>query len=243
MGGNPRRVRGVPSVPLAKPLIALQAAITGDALIKAIITLLQRATHCDFVAVFLRIEPHVDGVVPYRMIDSRGRDFGPEMADGVFFRDHPSMPKLMANPGIKFITTRETLPPDPVLHAMPFYRDVMQVIGFRHSIAIYFWSDPPQIPEAVFSPCRIEGQPDFTDEDIAVLDGLYPHIDAALRRVRAIAEERAVRAEMHGLVDRTRPACVLNWDLTVAEENRAAREMCARWNLGDKGAHLKPTPF
>lgn len=118
------------------------------------------------------------------------------------------------------------------------------MLGFRHSVAMYFWNDPPRMPpEVVFAPCRVEGEPEFGDEEVAVLDQLYPHIDAALKRVRAIEEERAVRSELHGLLDPTRPACVLHWDLTVAEENRAAREMCARWNLGDASARLKPPPF
>ena len=243
MANHLRRSRGVLDQPLEKPLIALQAAITDDALIKAIIALLKRATPCDFVGVFLRLTSHAYGAVPFRFIDSRGRDFGPQLLEGVFFREHPAMPILLANPGIKFINTRETLPPDEILHASRFYREAMQVLGFRHAIGMYFWDDPPQMPEAVFSPCRDEGQPDFTDKDVAVLDRLYPHIDAALRRIRGIDKERAVRDELHGLIDRARAACVLHWDLTVAETNRAARELCAQWNFGAASARLKPPPF
>lgn len=243
MADRPLRSRGALDRALDRPLIALQAAISSDAAIKAIMALLQRAVSCDFVGAFFRIEAHADGAVPYRMIDTRGRDFGPQLRDGSLFRDHPAAPKLMANPGIKFITTREILPPDEILHRSGFYRDAMQVIGFRHSIAIYFWEDPPQMPEAVFSPSRAEGQPDFTDEDMAVLDRLYPQIDAALRRVRAIEQERTLRGELRALVDPTRPICVLHWNLSVAAANRAARELCAQWNQGDANPRLKPPPF
>jgi DNA-binding NarL/FixJ family response regulator len=242
MAAGRRISRAALSGSLDKPLIALQAATTSDALIKAVMALLQRAIACDFVGVFFRLGPHAYGSVPFRFIDSRGRDFAPELVEGVFFREHPAMPILMANPGIKFINTRETLPPEESLRASRFYREVMQVLDFRHAIGMYFWDDPPQTPEAVFSPCRVEGQPDFTDEDVAVLERLHPHIDAALRRARAIEKERAVRGELHGLIDPTRAACVLHWDLTVAEESRAAREMCARWNHGVASAHLKPPP-
>ena len=40
---------------LEKPLVALQSAISGDALIKAVFALLKRAVPCDFVNVCLRI--------------------------------------------------------------------------------------------------------------------------------------------------------------------------------------------
>ncbi len=238
-----RKSPGVLNRALEKPLVALQAAITGDAVIKALFALLQRAVPCDFAGAFLRHEDHAYGSVPFRFMDSRGRDFGPQLADGVFFREHPAMPVLLANPGIRFINTRETLPPDEILHASRFYREVMQVIGFRHAIGMYFWDDPPRMPEAVLSVSRGEGQPDFTDEEVSILDRLYPHIDAALRRIRAIERERAVRSELHSLIDPARAACLLHWDLTVADANRAARELCARWHLGEASAHLKTPRF
>jgi len=244
MANGPRRSRAALSRSLDKALIALQGAITGDALIKAIFALLKRAAPCDFVGGCLRIEPHSYGDVPYRMIDSRGRTYPREFLEGAFFQEHPATPLLMANPGIKFIYTREVLPPDEILHASRFYREGMRVSGFRHAIGMYFWEDPPgPLPEVVFAPCRGEGQPDFNDDEVAVFERLYPHIDTALRRGRAIDKERAVRDELHGLIDRARAACVLNWDLTVAEANRAAREMCARWNLGPASACLKPPSF
>jgi len=40
-----------------------------------------------------------------------------------------------------------------------------------------------------------------------------------------------------------RSACILDWDLQVADANRAARESCAQWNLGPGSALLKPPPF
>ncbi|MEO8350578.1 MAG: helix-turn-helix transcriptional regulator [Chthoniobacteraceae bacterium] len=238
-----RRPSGVLDRALEKPLVALQAAITGDALIKAVFALLQRAVKCDFAGAFLRHENHPYGSVPSHFIDSRGFDFGPQLADGVFFRDHPAMPVVLANPGIRFINTRETLPPEEILHASRFYQEVMQVMGFRHAIGMFFWDVPPRMPEVVLSVERGEGQPDFTDEDVAILDRLYPQIDAALRRIDAIENERAVRNELQGLIDPARAACVLHWDLTVAEANRAARELCARWNLSDARTGLKPPPF
>ena len=232
------------SGPLEKSLLALEGAITGNTLIKTAFKLFRRAVPCEFIGALFRIEMHEHGAIGYRLIDSRGRDFSAELVDGRLFANHPAMPIVMANPGIRFVNTRETLPPDEILHASPFYREVMKPMGFRHAIGMFFWSDPPRIPhEAVFSLCRVEGRPDFNDEEVAILDSLYPHIDVALRRVRALDRERAARGEMRRLINRPGPACVLHWDLAVAEVNRAAREICARWHLGDASARVKVPPF
>ena len=166
------------------------------------------------------------------------------MLENVFFRDHPGVPVLMANPGIRFISTRDVLAPDAVLRESRYYREVMQVVGFRHAAGMFFWNDPPEMPEAVFSLHRGEGQVDFDNAEIALLDRLYAHIDAALVRVRIIEKERAIRKELRSLA-RTVPrsTCILDWDLQVADANCAARESCAQWNLGAASELLKPPPF
>jgi DNA-binding CsgD family transcriptional regulator len=242
----PCKRRSIPRLDcsLEKPLVALQSATSGGALIKAVFALLKRAAPCDFVTVCLRIFRRENRNIAYRILDSRERTFGIDLLEGSFFEAHPGMPILMANPGIKFINTREVLPHDEeALRQMPFYRDVMQVIGFRHAVGMFFWERPPQTPEAIFSLYRNEGQPDFNDEEVAVLTRLYPHIGAALRRHRIMERERAAYRALR-LGHRTeRAVCLLNWNLSVADANCAARELCALWNLGTASARLKPPPF
>lgn len=226
--------------------MALQSALDGDAVIKAIFRLLQNTVRCDFVNVCLRIVQHEAGDrnIACRMIDSRGRDFSEELLAGIFFQEHPGMPTLMANPGIRFINTREILPPDDVLHQTRFYRESMQIVGYRHAIGMFFWDNPPRVPEAVFSIYRGEGESDFEDADVASLDGLYPQIDAALRRARAMENERAVTQELRRMAAHASEAtCVLDWDLKVASASRAAREKCALWNSGGASMALKLPPF
>jgi DNA-binding CsgD family transcriptional regulator len=244
MGDAIRRASSLLDRRLDKPLLALQAAMNGDALIKAVFRLLKGAIQCDFVNLCLRNVQKDGGTVAYRMIDSRGREFSLDLLENVFFRDHPGMSVLMANPGIRFINTREVLAPDAILRESRYYREVMQVIGFRHAVGMFFWDDPPGTPEAIFSVYREEGHVDFDDAGIALLDRLYPHVDAALRRVRVIEKERSIRKELHSLARRVpRSTCILDWDLQVADANRAARESCAQWNLGPGSALLKPPPF
>lgn len=217
----------------------------GPALIKAVFRVLKASVRCDFVNVCLRNVHTEAGNMSFRMIDSRGRDFGPEMLHGVFFREHPGMPRLMANPGIRFINTREVLAPQEALQQTRFYRDVMQVIGFRHAVGMFFWNRPPDTPEAIFSLLRAEGRADFTDEEIAVLDRLYPQIDAALARVRTAENGQMVYQELHARARRLVAAvCVLDWDLRAANITPQAREMCAIWHHGSEyDRRLKPSRF
>ncbi len=227
-----------------KALVALQAAIDPGAAIKATFRLLKSAVPCDFVNVCLRNVRQDTRHLSYRMIDSRGREFGPAFLEKEFFREHPGMPLLMANPGIRFINTRDTLPPDRILRKSRFYREAMRTIGFRHAVGIFFWPTPPQAPEAIFSVLRGEGQPDFKEAEVAIFERLYPHIDAMLRRIEMMELERTIHREMRSLArQNTRSACVLDWNLRVAEAGKPARESCAHWNLGAASHHLKTPPF
>ena len=222
-----------------KALVGLQAAMNAEAAIKATFRLLKSVVPCDFVNVCLRNVRKDERQIPYHLIDSRGREFDPALLE-VFFRAHPGMPVLMANPGIHFINTREILPPDKILRKSRFYREMMQVIGFRHAVGMFFWDDPPAAPEAIFSILRAEHRPDFGDAEVALFDRLYPHIEAMLRRVRAIEQERTLHREMRSLARQSnRSACVLDWNLKATDASRAARESCARWNLGAANRYLK----
>lgn len=233
---------GPPERRLEKPLIALDAALDGEALIKAVFRLLKRAVPCDFVIGCVRFVPEEGGEVTCRVIDSRGRKYAPDVLHNVWLPNHPGVPILKANPGIKFITSRDSLPPEEILRQTRYYREVMQVAGFRHAVAMFFWDDPPQVPEASFGPHRAEGRPDFDEAELALLDRLYGRIDAALRRVRAIENERAIRQQLHAVLrGMERAVCLLDWELNVTESNPAAREIAARWNA--QNPLLKPPLF
>lgn len=215
---------------LEKSFVALQSALTGGDLIKAVFALLSATVSCDFVNVFLRNERRVNADISFLLIDSRGRQFTAAQRDA-FFHAHPGMPTLMANPGIRFVNTRETLPPEKILTSTQFYREVMQVAGFRHAVGMFFWDQPPTVPVAVFSLCRAPGRPDFEPAEIACLERLHGQINAALRRVHEVEAERAIQDELEVALRRNpRAVCVLDWDLRVAAANPAAREVAMRWS-------------
>lgn len=199
-------------------------------MIKAVFALLAATVACDFVNVFLRNQQRADADVSFLLIDSRGRQFTAAQREA-FFQAHPGMPTLLANPGIKFINTRETLPPEKILRSTQFYREVMQVAGFRHAVGMFFWNQPPTVPAAIFSLCRVADQPDFEPAEIARLERLHGQINAALWRVHAFEAERAIRDELAvALRGNPRAVCVLDWDLQVVAASPAAREVAMRWS-------------
>jgi hypothetical protein len=172
MGNGIRRGVSLMDRRLEKPLVALQAAMDGDALIKAVFRVLKGAVRCDFVNAGLRNVHKDGGAMSRRLIDSRGLEFSQDLLERFFSSDHPAMSVLMVNPGIRFLNTRELLLPDALLRESSFYREVMQVVGYRHAVGMFFWDNPPEAPEAVFSLHRGEEQVDFNDAETALLDRL-----------------------------------------------------------------------
>ena len=230
---------------LEKPLLAPQASMDGTAFIKAVFRIIRNTVECDFVSVCVRFMHGANGIPVCRIIDSRGIKFEDEHFLEVFFNEHPGMPLFLANPGIRFINTREVLPPDELLHQTRFYTDAMQIVGFRHAVGMFFWDEPPQFPEAIFSAFRGEGKPDFGDREVAALDRLWPHIDAAFRRIRFVEAERGVRSELRAINQQTpRATCILDAELRLADASKAGRESCAGWSCpASQSRHLKTPPF
>jgi DNA-binding CsgD family transcriptional regulator len=170
-------------------LLSLVSAANLDALIDASFRALLSAVPCDCVSVFYPSAG--DRMLQER--DSIGRQYGAE-----FTARHaqltPAIRIALANPGIKLLPTRTGLTQnESELHNSDFYREVMQVQGWRHAVALCFWDDPPTgFPVLVFSVKRTEGTPDFSDEDLADLETMHAFMDPAVRRVRERATARSV---------------------------------------------------
>jgi DNA-binding CsgD family transcriptional regulator len=162
-------------------LLSLVAAADLDALIEAAFGALGAAVRCDCVSVFYTS-------VGDRMLlerDSTGRKYGAEFT-ALHARLTPAIPIAMANPGIRLLPTRTGLPQDDAeLHDSAFYREVMQVQGWRHAVALCFWDRPPaEFPVLVFSVKRKEGRPDFSDQDLADLETMHAFMEPAIGRIR-----------------------------------------------------------
>ena len=216
-------------------LLPLFAARSLEMLIDAVFDVLHTVVPCAFASAFYRSAG--GGLLKER--DSRGREYTRE-----FVQLHgeltPARPIALANPGIRILATRDRLAVnDAELRRMRFYRDIMRPQGWRHAVALCFWGDaPPTVPICVFSVHRTDGETDFTDEELARLDEIYPSIDTS---INLMCERDAANAVIDGLAatvrDPARGFAVMNWSLQLVRANAAARQLARIWILGP---HSRP---
>lgn len=208
-------------------LLPLFGATNLDTLIEAVFQSLRGAVPCDLMSAFYRSSGN--GLLKQR--DSRGRESTP-----AFMRRYmeltPALPVALANPGVKILTTRtHLLRPTERLRQSAFYREIMQVEGWRHGVALCFWGDPPaESPVFVTSVYRREGRADFSSREIASLEHVYPFIDCAVNRVSEREAANTLRDGMAMAVgDGSRGFAMLDPNLVLVQANAVARRLCAAW--------------
>ena len=196
-------------------LLALFAAQDLDAIIDTAFEVLRAAVVCDFATAFYRSGG--DGLLKAR--DSRGRRYGVQL-----MRRHvelnPAIPLALANRGVKVLATRMGLPrSNKELRRTAFYREIMEPLGWRHSVALCFWGNPPaEVPVFVISADRSEGQSDFSDHEVAALTGLHPFLDCAVNRLH----EREAAATVHDSI-----AMAMRWNARI-RHSTATCFLCRR---------------
>lgn len=242
---RPRRTRE--SAPIAardavsvapRQLLAAFAAADLDAFVHATHAVLRAAVDCEYATAFYVSGPN--GL--FKEHDSRGRPYSAEFMRR-FVDLSPAIPIALANPGITVITTRSALVrPEKALRKTAFYREVMQVQGWRHAVALCFWDDPPAgLPVFVASVNRTRQQGDFSPREVAVLRGLHPLIDAAVRLFCARDAARAAHDGMAAAMSRgTCGHAILDGTLALVEATPIARRLCAAWN--DEPSHAGDDP-
>lgn len=214
-----------------KPLLALHAALEVDALWRAVLTLLRSEFDPHRVTLFLghlghgearfvRTDPPIDRVNEW--YSARGRV-------------NPFSAFIDAHPGLKFYRFSEVLPPRTEFVATEFYRRFAQPEGWDKGLSVLFWEGESM--RAMLSLYRAPAQADFSDEEFARLEYLYPFIETAIVRVQHLHAERLARRSLEEFAWNIPLGIVLlDWDLQVEFANPEARRACAGWNLGPEAA-------
>jgi DNA-binding CsgD family transcriptional regulator len=225
----------------SEALLALFTANNLEALIDTAFHVLRASVVCDFASAFYRSAGN--GLLKQR--DSRGREYGP-----AFMRRYieltPAIPLAVANRGMRIQATRTGLPGSTTeLRRSPFYREIMQQQGWRHAVALLFWGDTPsELPTFVASVYRVEGKSDFSEQDIARLDGIHPFLDCAVNRIH---EREAAKTMRDGIAmavrDGTPGFAILDRNLLLVEANPVARQLCAAWVDDAVGADTETPPW
>lgn len=118
-----------------------------------------------------------------------------------------------------------------------FYRRYMTPLGWRYSAHLLFWRG--REVETSFALRRRPDQGDFTEDEMACLRGVHPHIAVAFERTRIFEGERRRRRLLERFY-RANPEAVLflDWNLNVLYASQEAIALCAAWNLGPDRARI-----
>jgi DNA-binding CsgD family transcriptional regulator len=156
--------------------ITLFAAKTVDAFRTAVFPVIREVVACDFVSVHFRGTSNtiIDEA------DSLGRVSSPEFMRGNV-ELMPATALVVANPEIRIVPTRTGLnQSEDELRRSAYHREIMQIQGGRHAVALYFWRDPAgPFPAFVISAFR-ERNPDFSDVDLASLSKMHEILNVAV---------------------------------------------------------------
>ncbi len=170
---------------------------------------------------------HPCGIMPPTIFRERG-PFPSESEFKRFQAINPIEAYLATHPNATVVAMSDILTARQLART-EFYREFMSPDEDRYIVYMSFW----QVDRfhARIGLYRTREQGDFTRAELALLEQLHPHFDAALRRIVRLHRERALRLSLEQLVD-TLPvaAMLLDWELTIVVSNRLARELCACWN-------------
>ncbi|MDB6170669.1 MAG: Regulatory protein luxR family [Verrucomicrobia bacterium] len=141
---------------------------------------------------------------------------------------------LAAHPRVKLYTYGEVIREDPLARLRGHERKC-QFGGWGEFIHLAFWHGSQ--PGAVLSVRRTSEQGDLNAEERDFLSRLHPIIDAGLRRLRFLENERCRCAAMERFIA-TLPMPVMFLDSAGALDfaTQDAYDMCATWNYGPKEA-------
>jgi DNA-binding CsgD family transcriptional regulator len=208
-------------------LLPLFAAKDLEAFINASFHVLHAAVTCDCATAFY--QSGESRLLKAR--DSRGRKYRPE-----FIRRYadlsPALPVARANRGLKIMTTRDVFPrTNKQVREMAFYRAAMQPLGWRHSVALCFWGEPPEdFPVFVVSAERSERRRDFSKHDVNSLERVHSFLDCAVNRIYEREMARTVRDGIAMVArDGAQGFAILDRNLRLVEANAAAHGLCEAW--------------
>ncbi len=220
---------------LQKPLVALSAAMESKAFLKAAEQLIHAAIPCDVVYTLMH----------YSM--DRGRSTAAWGSDGVVFTNDYLRESLIGNPlgwvlatqkGAKTFPLCDCYPDLAAMERCPFFRRFIEGIGIYHATVIIFWRENLEGADLVIGPHRGPQWPKFSPEEVAMMEAIHPHIDAAYRRVNKLQSQSNARRGLEEFVTLLPlPAVLLDWNLMLLFHNASASEAVAHWAGTDP--HLK----
>jgi DNA-binding CsgD family transcriptional regulator len=159
-----------------------------------------------------------------------------EIPDGLF-DSKPLTKYLNTHPHTRFLRSSDVFPREHNLMKSDFFRQYMAPQKCAHAIGLFFWRGQRLISVIVIM--RTAKQGELTVPQMKLLRRLYPHFQAALRRLSSLEREHAARIAFEEFLKRLPlPTILLRWNLKLIYQNQAAREFCALWQRGPQAARI-----
>jgi len=118
-----------------------------------------------------------------------------------------------------------------------FYRRYMAPQECAQAVCLLFRERQRLVCAIVIMRAATQG--DLSSAETKLLGQLYPQFLTALRRLRSLGRERAVRMDFEECLRQLPlPTMLLRWNLKLIYRNRAARDFCAVWEKGPETARL-----
>jgi DNA-binding CsgD family transcriptional regulator/PAS domain-containing protein len=162
-------------------------------------------------------------------------ELGPPPA---LFDRHLAAPFLRKNPGVKVARSSDILPSGAALRRTAFYKQSMKSMGWRFTLALFFWVDGSL--DCVFSSHRSAKRGDFEAAEVEKAERLHGDIEEALHRVKALSVERVAKKALEVLVEQIPlPAVIVDWNLRPVFHNAAARDLCGELEESPNAGPIK----
>ncbi len=210
------------------PVDALQRSIDLEGFWAASLNLVGAALPHHSCSLMFGIDDYEPRAARHHVAQAQHRDYMPATSLSV------SRPFLRAHPQVRLYTYSEIVSQDPTARwrRLALEEPVEEWADFVH---LAFWHDTR--PAAVLSIRRSETQPRFTHDELSFLENVYPVIDAAVFRLRALEEERTKNAVFEQLLCAiSAPALLVDAQGRLLFATEAAHRVCALWNSAGTGA-------
>ncbi len=211
---------------LEKHLLSLQRAMNVDTFWKAAQQLLAAAVPNRLIGFMLQHNPILPPFARWTL----------PMPDG-FFAAEPLKSYIAAQRRKTILRIGDLFSNRGNFMKSRFFRRYMAPQECPHAVCLLFRENQRLVCAIVIMRAATQG--DLSSAETKLLRQLYPQFLTALRRLRSLGRERAVRMDFEECLRQLPlPTMLLRWNLKLIYRNRAARDFCAVWEKGWEQARL-----
>ena len=205
-------------------LIAIHEARTIQKLAMAVFDIVKKAMSCQLVFAALRpLEfelPCLASEAKYKPVLDRYIESDHKF--DVWLKRSPIHPRVT-------VVRHSDYTPHPKLIRTRFYKETLRALDSDHGVSIVAWRSSTWL--ATFTVFRNAKQGDATEQDMAFLRALQPHVASAVKRLAGRQEKiLSQRSFSYVCEHSTQGIIILGWELNQIYSNKSARGLVRKWS-------------